>query len=64
MDPITDTRLYVNIDEYIARKQKAQYESYGLKTDIKGHPSALYIAPDNRKVWLGTTKGLWELGQY
>jgi hypothetical protein len=64
MDPITDTRLYVNIDAYIARKQAAQYESYGLNANIKGKTSALYIAQDSRKVWIGTTKGLWELEQY
>lgn len=63
MDPITDTRRYVNIDEYIARKQSGRYESYGLGTGIKGKPSALYVSQDNNKVWIGTTVGLWELEQ-
>ncbi|MCJ7500623.1 hypothetical protein MUP29_10230 [bacterium] len=63
IDPITDIRRFVNIDEYIVQKQTAQYESYGLKTDIGGEPNALYVAPDSRKVWIGTTKGLWELEQ-
>jgi len=62
-EPITDIRRYVNIDEYIARKQKAEYESYGSGTNIKGEPSALYITQNSRKVWIGTTKGLWELEQ-
>ncbi|MDF1525983.1 MAG: hypothetical protein RRA15_03665 [bacterium] len=63
MDPMTDIRRYVEIDEYIARKQAAQHESYGLGTDIRGEPSALYVTLDSRKVWIGTTKGLWELEQ-
>ena len=63
-DPITDIRRYVNINEYIVRKQKMRHESYGLSSDIRGEPSALYIDPDSRKVWVGTTKGLWELEQY
>jgi len=61
IEPITDTRRYVNIEEYIARKQKIQYESYGLSAGIKGDPTALYVAPDGARVWVGTTKGLWEL---
>lgn len=64
MDPITDIRRFVEIDEYIARKQKAQYESYGLGTGLRGKPSALYVTPDSSKVWIGTTKGLWELEKY
>jgi hypothetical protein len=63
-NPITDIRRYVNINEYIARNEKMQHETYGLSSDIKGKPSALYIGPDSRKVWIGTTKGLWELEQY
>ena len=62
-NPITAIRRYVEIDEYISRKQTARYESYGPSANIKGEPSALYIAPDNRKVWIGTTAGLWELEQ-
>jgi len=63
MDSITDVRRFVEIDEYIARKQKGQYESYGLVTGIKGEHSALYVTSDSRKVWVGTTRGLWELEQ-
>ena len=60
-EPITDTRRYINAQEYIARRQKFQHESYGMSDDIKGEPSALYVTPDSRKVWIGTSKGLWEL---
>jgi hypothetical protein len=63
-EPIADIRRYVNINEYIVRKQKMRHESYGLSSDIKGEPNALYVTPDSRKVWVGTTKGLWELEQY
>lgn len=62
-DPITDIRRYVNIDEYIARKQTAKHESYGSASNIRGEPSALFVTPDNSKVWIGTTQGLWELEQ-
>jgi hypothetical protein len=62
-EPITDIRRYVNIKEYIARKQMMRYESYGQGPDIGGEPSALYIDPDSMKVYVGTTKGLWELEQ-
>lgn len=64
IDPTTDIRLYANAQEYITRKQKFQYESYGLGDGIKGEPSALYASPDGRKVWIGTSKGLWELETY
>jgi hypothetical protein len=62
-EPITDIRRYVNINEYIARKQMMRHESYGQRSDISGEPSALYIDPDSGKVYVGTTKGLWELEQ-
>jgi hypothetical protein len=62
-EPITDVRRYVNINEYIARKQMMRHESYGQRSDISGEPSALYIDPDSGKVYVGTTKGLWELEQ-
>ena len=62
-NPITTIRRYIEIDEYISRKQTARYESYLLSSDIKGEPSALYISPDSSKVWIGTTSGLWELEQ-
>jgi hypothetical protein len=61
VNPITTIRRYVEIDEYIRRKQTARYESYLQSFDIKGEPSALYVSPDSSKVWIGTTKGLWEL---
>ena len=63
MEPIIDTRVYLNIDEYIVRKQKPQYESYGLNADIKGEPRALHVTSDSSRVLIGTTKGLWELEQ-
>jgi hypothetical protein len=64
MDPITDIRRFVEIDEYIARNQKAQHESYGRGTGIRGEPTALYVSLDSQNVFIGTTKGLWELEQY
>jgi ligand-binding sensor domain-containing protein len=63
-DPITDIRRFVEIDEYIAMKQSAQYESYGLGTGLRGEPTALYVSLDSQNVFIGTTKGLWELEQY
>ena len=54
-------RLYVNVDEFIARKAKSQFETYGLSAGIKGKPTALYVSPDSSTVWVGTTSGLWEL---
>jgi hypothetical protein len=62
-NPITTIRRYVEIDEYISRKQTAKYENYSLSYGIKGEPSALHISPDGSKVWIGTTSGLWELEQ-
>ncbi len=63
-EPIMDIRRYVNIKEYITHRQKIQYESYGLSSGIKGEPNNLYVAPDGHRVWVGTTKGLWELETY
>ncbi|MCK5351466.1 hypothetical protein KAJ77_02750, partial [bacterium] len=62
-NPITTIRRYVGIDEYISRKQTGKYENYLNNIGINGEPSALYINPDSSKVWIGTTSGLWELGQ-
>jgi hypothetical protein len=55
------TRLYVSIDEYIARNETPQYENYGSKDGIRGKPTALYVPLDSSNVWVGTDKGLWEL---
>lgn len=62
--PITDIRRYVEIGEYINRKQAAKYESYGIGTGIKGRLGPMYVTPDGNTIWVGTTKGLWGLGQY
>jgi ligand-binding sensor domain-containing protein len=59
--PVTDVRRYVFIDEFIARKQKMQYESYGTGTGIRSEPSALYVSRENGTLWIGTMDGLWEL---
>ena len=56
--------VILNIDEYIARRQKHLYESYGLGAGIKGTPRALYVSPDSNRVWIGTTRGVWELDRY
>jgi len=63
-NPFTTIRRYVEIDEYISRKQTGKYENYLHNIGIKGEPSALYINPDSSKVWIGTSSGLWELEQY
>jgi hypothetical protein len=64
LDPITDIRRFMDVDEYVARRQKMQHESYGADEGIRGEPTALYVTSDHRRVWIGTTKGLWELEQY
>ncbi|UCG37740.1 MAG: hypothetical protein JSV00_05900 [bacterium] len=60
--PITDVRRYVNIGEYIARLDKPLHESYGSDEGMAGQPTALYVSRRNAEVWIGTTKGLYRLG--
>jgi len=63
MNPIRAIRRYVAIDEYISREQQGRYENYFKSFGIKGEPTALYITPEGREVWVGTISGLWELEQ-
>jgi hypothetical protein len=57
----SSVRLYLNLDDYILRREIPVFENYGLNEGIKGKPTALYVSPDSSTVWVGTTRGLWEL---
>ena len=61
LEMISDVRRFVEINDYISKKQSARFESYGAGSRIRGEPKALYISPDNSRFWFGTTRGLWEL---
>lgn len=59
--PITDVRRYINVHEYIARKEAFAYESYGKNDGISGDPTAVLNFPDRGELWIGTAKGLYRL---
>lgn len=60
---VSAVRLFLNLDDYILRREIPAFENYMLNAGIKGKPAALYVSPDSRTVWVGTNKGLWELKQ-
>ncbi len=55
---VTETRRYVNVEEYIERKVKPYYEVYGKKARIAGRPGSLAFSGEEGGMWLGTTKGV------
>jgi len=57
----TETRRYVNIEEYIERGAKPYYEVYGKKARIAGLPGSLAFSGTDGGMWLGTTKGVFNL---
>ena len=59
--PIADVRRFVSINEYIARKERFAYESYGKDTGLIGKPMAIVTLADSEEVWIGTTRGLYLL---
>jgi hypothetical protein len=61
--PIIDLRRYLNIDEYIARREKPSFESYGKDDGLKGDSLAVTPAYGRSEVWVGTEKGLYRLGR-
>ncbi len=58
---ITHVRRYLSIDEYIARKEKFTYESYGKATGLSGDPMGIVPLTDSGEIWVGTTRGLYLL---
>lgn len=63
-NPVSAVRRFVNVHEYIARRETGRYETYGPSAGVRGDPAAVYVAPGADRVWIGTSKGLWELEQY
>ena len=60
-DPIIDLRRYLNIGEYIARREKPVFESYGRDDGLRGDTLAVMPVPERKEVWVGTEKGLYRL---
>ncbi|MDF1534874.1 MAG: hypothetical protein P1S46_00040 [bacterium] len=58
-DPIIDLRRYLNIGEYIVRREKPVFESYGMDDGLKGDTLAVAPVPERREVWVGTERGLY-----
>lgn len=57
--PFTGVRRYQSMEEYIARRSKHSFENYGLNSGVKGDVTALYVDPERKVAWIGTTKGLY-----
>lgn len=60
-DSIVDLRRYLNIGEYILRKEKPIFESYGRDDGLKGEYQKVEIGSNGREIWVGTSKGLYRL---
>ncbi len=60
-DPIIDLRRFLNIGEYIARREKPVFESYGRDDGLRGDTLAVMPVPERKEIWVGTEKGLYRL---
>jgi len=56
-----DVRRYVNIKEYITRKEAFVFERYNKNAGISGYPGTVLPLPERGELWVGTTKGLYRL---
>jgi hypothetical protein len=59
--PIADVRRFLSIDDYIARKERFAYESYGKDTGISGKVMGVVVQGDTGDVLIGTDRGLYLL---
>lgn len=56
-------RSYMNVAEYVARKERPFYENYGASAGIRSDLKSLFVEPEGGRVWIGTRRGLWELAR-
>jgi hypothetical protein len=61
LNQVSAIRFFPNVNEYIGRREQSRFETYGPSAGVRGDPTAVYVSPDNQRIWIGTTSGLWEL---